>query len=101
MRFLHHGDFRFVRRHSCAKIKILIHGFEYNYHKLKNKYPLKYWMCHQVAAKGCKARAVLDVDKGVRFNGMHNHPPFPADVQRQIFEILSPEAAYQMCVKED
>lgn len=87
-------DYQFSKQRSSrfdALPRIFYKGFDFVCQKVK-KNSYKYWRCSRYINTGCRGRAILEENGGLRLNESHNHGPLSDLDMLNMYFITKPEA---------
>lgn len=87
-------DYQFSKQRSSrpdALPRIFCQGFDFVCQKVKRN-SFKYWRCSRYINTGCRGRAILEGDGGLRLNEGHNHDPLSDTELLNMYFISKSEA---------
>lgn len=87
-------DYQFSKQKSSRPDtlpRIYYHGFDFVCQRIK-KNIFKYWRCSRYTITGCRGRAILEHNGGLRLNDIHNHDPLTYSDLSNMYFISKKEA---------
>lgn len=84
--------YSFVKsRQEKALPRIFYQGYDYVCQKVRPN-SFKYWRCSRYIANNCRARAILELDGGLRLNDNHNHAPYGSEEVKHMMFVAKDDA---------
>lgn len=87
-------DYQFSKQRSSrpeSLPRIFYHGFDFVCQRVKRN-SFKYWRCSRYTITGCRGRAILEYNGGLRLNEGHNHDPLSHSDMLNMYFISRKEA---------